>query len=613
MHISSIRIANYKSYLDSGEIALSEGINLVVGPNDSGKSALLEALTATVPSLPHRTAATAPRASSALNSEPNLGLIVEISGDDIRRYCAPYPQISVQNRLPAQSEVMNEVGQLLEDGATVAIQFGSSGASRSVRTIGSTLLSVGANTHYLNNERQPTDTILQYGGTGTVGSSLADVLTAGVRSDIFRFTAQRFHTGSSPARGSKALAPDASNLADVVQKMQGNRAMFDRYMAMVTSIFPHITHIDSSLHGNDIAQLKIWSHDIQTERDDLGVPLQDSGSGVGQVLAMLYVIVNAKLPQVIIIDEPQSFLHPGAVRKLFEIFARHLQHQYVVTTHSPSGLGSVPIAKILQVQKVEGESRIQELDRHDRNDLASLLGSVGARMSDVFGSDHVLWVEGATEERCFPDLIRRLYPEADLGAVQILGVVATGDLEGKQGQRFFEIYRRLTEASHVMPPACGFVLDRERKEARQIEDIDRRSQGLVRWLPRRMYECYLIDTTALASLLNEIDGERSREVTAEIVDHWLREHFARFSPERKTPDYDGAWRDTVDAAKLLEALFGELTDERCRYDKVTHGMALTSLLVEARHADLETLARFVGELLPKRSAGLGAHARDSVS
>lgn len=47
--------------------------------------------------------------------------------------------------------------------------------------------------------------------------------------------------------------------------------------------------------------------------------LAESDTGIGQVLAILYVVIMAKYNQVIIIDEPQSFLHPGAVRKLIEI------------------------------------------------------------------------------------------------------------------------------------------------------------------------------------------------------------------------------------------------------------------------------------------------------
>jgi AAA15 family ATPase/GTPase len=53
MFISSFRLFNYKSYLDSEELALTPGINIVVGQNDAGKSALLEGLGLHFENKPH--------------------------------------------------------------------------------------------------------------------------------------------------------------------------------------------------------------------------------------------------------------------------------------------------------------------------------------------------------------------------------------------------------------------------------------------------------------------------------------------------------------------------------------------------------------------------------
>lgn len=44
MHISRFQLNNYKSYHQSEPLALSAGINLIVGPNHAGKTALLEGL-----------------------------------------------------------------------------------------------------------------------------------------------------------------------------------------------------------------------------------------------------------------------------------------------------------------------------------------------------------------------------------------------------------------------------------------------------------------------------------------------------------------------------------------------------------------------------------------
>jgi AAA15 family ATPase/GTPase len=43
MYIESIAIKNYKSFLDFGPITFGPGFNVIVGSNNAGKTALLEA------------------------------------------------------------------------------------------------------------------------------------------------------------------------------------------------------------------------------------------------------------------------------------------------------------------------------------------------------------------------------------------------------------------------------------------------------------------------------------------------------------------------------------------------------------------------------------------
>lgn len=55
MVIESIRVKNYKSWKDSLEVHLSRGLNIVVGKNNSGKTAFLEAISLRAENVPHLT------------------------------------------------------------------------------------------------------------------------------------------------------------------------------------------------------------------------------------------------------------------------------------------------------------------------------------------------------------------------------------------------------------------------------------------------------------------------------------------------------------------------------------------------------------------------------
>ena len=54
MHISHFQLFNYKSFRDSGALEFKPGINIIVGANNAGKTALLEALTLSFETSPHR-------------------------------------------------------------------------------------------------------------------------------------------------------------------------------------------------------------------------------------------------------------------------------------------------------------------------------------------------------------------------------------------------------------------------------------------------------------------------------------------------------------------------------------------------------------------------------
>lgn len=54
MYLSKIRVKNYKSFNDSGKIEFKQGINIIVGQNNSGKTALLEALELNFIDNPHK-------------------------------------------------------------------------------------------------------------------------------------------------------------------------------------------------------------------------------------------------------------------------------------------------------------------------------------------------------------------------------------------------------------------------------------------------------------------------------------------------------------------------------------------------------------------------------
>jgi len=388
--------------------------------------------------------------------------------------------------------------------------------------------------------------------------------------------------------------------------LQGNPARFQRLNALVGEIFSEVRQITVPLTPEGVVRILVWSIDPLFERPDLAVPLSESGTGIGQVLAILYVVLTAERSQTMIIDEPQSFLHPGAVRKLIEIlkYYERARHQYVITTHSPTVITAAEPDTLLVVRKEGAESVVEQIDASETRNQDLLLREVGASLSDVFGADDIMWVEGPTEEACYPLLLERVVKRPLLGT-KILGVVQTGDFESKHSDTIVEIYRRLSEGRGLLPPAIGFIFDRENRDEEARKDLERRSGGKVTFTKRRMYENYLLNPCAIAAVASEIEGfSEGGDVEREDINRWLEQHRwdRKYFDEKveENSQTEETWLSDVHGAKVLDDIFQELSEARVLYDKVVHGTELTRWLCDNAPDDLRELASLIEDRLERR-------------
>jgi predicted ATP-dependent endonuclease of OLD family len=85
MHISSLKVSNYKSFRSSDAIRLSKGFNIIVGKNNSGKTALAEASTLSISDKPHRSRETVPYRGASHSEKSSVDVKLRLSGDEIRR------------------------------------------------------------------------------------------------------------------------------------------------------------------------------------------------------------------------------------------------------------------------------------------------------------------------------------------------------------------------------------------------------------------------------------------------------------------------------------------------------------------------------------------------
>lgn len=607
MYISKIRILNYKSFPDSGFIDFQPGINIIIGQNNSGKTALLECLSGDFNNIKNKNIDLSDISSEINIPESKATFILALTREEFKGILSNFdqphnfPVVYDDNQLNDKTRQAVQDLLFIENHSPFFIELNLSPYKRiKLEYNCDNDLPYPYKQHpnqpgfYIfasikNNLKTNLHNLLI--SVATIDNNIfVKIFKRFIENYIYRFYAERLNIGICKLGIETVLKPDASNLAEVIMRLQGGYPnKFHLLNKYVSTIFPDIKEVSADVIEGGNVEIKIWFTGQKAGKKDSFIQLSDCGTGVAQALAILYVILTADEPQTIIIDEPQSFLHPGAARKLIEIIKDFKQHQFFISTHSPEIITASNPSKIIQLTYKDGKTHVSEIDIKDKNDMQFLLADLGIRLSDVFGADNILWVEGPTEEKCFPLILENL-TDIKLRGTRILALTATGDLEGKHADLVFDIYDKLSGGNTLFPPAIGFILDDEGKTDKDKDDLKRRSKkngNELQFLTRRLYENYLLDAKAIAYVLNEGDKYREHPISKEDVQSWLDNNKDKFLPKGISVEKD--WLKIVDGAKLLENLFPELTEARVDYRKTKDSYELTEWLVKNKPEYLQEI------------------------
>src|SRR5258706_7162421 len=86
MYISQFQIHNYKSFYESAPVDLGPGFNLVIGQNNVGKTALIQALSLRFAVKPHRSTKSIPLPeSSVIDQQSGITVSFTLTNEELKR------------------------------------------------------------------------------------------------------------------------------------------------------------------------------------------------------------------------------------------------------------------------------------------------------------------------------------------------------------------------------------------------------------------------------------------------------------------------------------------------------------------------------------------------
>lgn len=600
MYLRKLTISNYKSFLEPTEFHFDRGFNLLVGANSSGKTSVLEAIHYTaIQNRPHRSVRNVPTLDVVQTDASAVEVSFKLSMDELRKILAPIGYALVS--------LTTETGTVYStDRNFIADHLNSEGLwfdySRRLNVNEVGRLSVANWQPPWRGNGQSVVSGVQLTGPswyqteyGNFSGNWADlsVLSSTISARIYRFSAER-KVASRSGHTQAALLPDSANLAYCMNHLQASYPqLFEELNGFVNRIFPTIHWVSGIPTSNNEFELKVQTVPRSANRPDLAVPIDQVGTGVFNAVAMLYVALTSQIDHVLLLEEPNSFLHPRALRELLAILAEvGKRHQFFITTHSSDVLRNVD-ASTVTLLSYDGASTIrsQASGTHLAEFREGLL-DLGIRLTDLHGCDRVLWVEGPTEEAVFPHLLREFFPTRAEG-IAVLSLHATGDFEARRirPEKVAEIYRRLSQSSFLAPPMIGITLDRENKPESLVEQIKKDCGGFVHFLEKPMLEDYLLDADAIAAVLTEELGREvaAAEIAAAFVECSKQESCRLFPKNEKD--------ESLHAANTLKEVFSIASSGTYSYHKVRHGPQLTRWILLNKPGHLSQLVTWLEGVL----------------
>lgn len=597
MKIRSLSLESYGPFNATDDISFAPGINLVVGKNNSGKSFLLKAFRVQFDNQPFRSSAE--YAPERLRSS-RQNMVIEVSGRELESAglqkggdaIIPVPR-------PFQSDATFFQTFFEQPSITVSVTRNSGAAFvgreyPAARWGGYSRDSVGHRLRFSNariafiDQQQNVD-------------STPDFVWQLWNQKVFYFQPQRTALGTNPYGRQVQLDESASNLAGVLSWMRGEREdLFQKIVSDMREIFEGLKNI--SITNTEAGfEVRIWPTD-EMVIPFLSSSLAASGTGLGQALAILVAAATTD-QSIIVIDEINTFLHPGAAKTLLSIlYSDYGAHQYIVSTHSSEIIGSGLANSINLVERDGEESKVKGMSRDKMEHLADIGRILGISASDVFIYQRVVWVEGPTEEACF-DLIRRNVPDGAPSSVKFVAVSATGDFFSKKRDRdlVLDVYKKLTTTMSPVTPKPLFCFDREGLTEENVQDLRRRSHYQIHFLARRNIESFLLSPAAVASLFRRDYPEISRAADEGYVLTTMQQLASekRCQAAWRGSHTDIEWLKLVDGASLLADLFDSISESKVSYAKTRDSVSLLSIIIDSRESFADELIATVRDLEEK--------------
>lgn len=267
-------------------------------------------------------------------------------------------------------------------------------------------------------------------------------------------------------------------------------------------------------------QTKIKDHDIlNLNSAENSFDIQTSGTGMQSLL--IIAILEAYIEHntgdqdfILIIEEPEVYLHPSLQRKIVNILKEiSISNQVFISTHSPIVVSQLKPKELVCVKKENGITKKLE------SDPVSIINELGIKPDDIFQHTKILFVEGPDDKKLVRSLINKLVKNKKVNFEQAdtLQIIDVGGIDTLSFYTNARILDAMNEAHHdhykfwIMVDSDGNsreeVKGKIEKSLNEFNNIYNEDDLFI--LEEYAIESYFIDENILFNLFETLDLEKT--------------------------------------------------------------------------------------------------------
>ena len=267
--------------------------------------------------------------------------------------------------------------------------------------------------------------------------------------------------------------------------------------------------VDDMLLRNSIPQVY-----VENETQCFDNTISEMGEGLKSmyILSLLetYVEDDDKIPSIIMIEDPEIYLHPQLQKNAGEILYRlSKKNQVIFSTHSPNMIFNFNSRQIRQVYRDKDSFTVVK----ERTNIDGILDDLGYSANDLMNVSFVFFVEGKQDESRLPLLLRKYYGETydEDGRLKRVAIIATNSCTNIRTYANLKYINKLyikdqflmirdsdgKDAGELKNQLCGYYYNRSLEDKGNLPRVTPKNVLILKYYS---FENYFLDPVIMTKI-----------------------------------------------------------------------------------------------------------------